>query len=79
MDAKLEWHGSYEADGCGWFLEMNGTYYKPDNEDFIPDTFFQKAPTQVTIEFKNQGAVKYYCGDLPQASKSPGLHLLSIE
>lgn len=61
--AQLRWTGPQAADGCGFFLEFNGSAYKPLNEEIIPDELkdFQTRTVRITYEFTDESG-QYSCG-----------------
>lgn len=65
-DAVLRFTGLLAADGCGYFLDIDGKEYKPSNEEVIPETFkAQEAMNvEVTYEVLPEGE-PYSCGMLP--------------
>ena len=81
-DALLSWEGEYEVDGCGFFITVDDKTYKPENEEFINDSFkvSSLAGTEVTITYQQlDTAIEKYCGDLPTPTTTPGIKLLSLE
>ncbi len=50
-DAELTWSGSYELDGCGYFLKIDGVDYKASNEDVISDVYMTSSPATVNLEY----------------------------
>lgn len=52
-DAILKWTAPYEVDGCGFFVIMKGVEYKPENENFIDDSFKSTPESSVTVQFKH--------------------------
>lgn len=80
--ALLVWTGVYEADGCGFFLEIDEVRYKPESEATIDDRFKDdRSPqTAVTVEYQIPGTnVVKLCGNLPDSTSTPGVRILSLE
>lgn len=79
-DAKLVWTGSYEVDGCGFFIEVDSIMYKPENEGIIPPAYKKSEPLSITVQYIDLlYDIEYYCGDLPDKSKSKAIKLTYLE
>lgn len=66
-EATIGWYGSYAADGCGFLIEIENTFYKPIEEEKIDDSFKQN-PAEVIIEYKLlDGKDPRQCGMNPEA------------
>ena len=50
--ATLRWTGPLAADGCGFFVDIEGKEYKPSNEEVIPESFKERDSSQVQIQYK---------------------------
>lgn len=70
-EASLRFTGLLAADGCGFFLDIDGQEYKPVNEEVIPETFQDENahPVQLTYE-KLEEPVEYSCGMKPSIYNS---------
>lgn len=79
-DAKLIWTGSFDVDGCGFFVEMDSTLYKPENEGIISPLFQRDEPISVTVQYIDLlYEIEYYCGDSPEPQKSKAIKLTSMD
>ena len=79
-DAVLRWTGDYEVDGCGFFIDLNGKTYKPDNEDKISGEFKKNSPSAVVIDYRLPNKdIEYNCGDLPEKQKANAIEIISIK
>lgn len=77
-DALLLWTGEVALDGCGFLVEIDGTQYKPENEEIIPVAFQANDTTLVKVEYdENIKEIAFTCGLGGQAYGV--LHLYSIE
>ena len=80
--ATLIWTGEYEADGCGFFVDIDSVRYKPQNEDFIDDRFQRSAypAEQIVITYKELSIEKaFYCDHMPEAQSYPWIEILSLD
>ena len=78
-DAKLIWTGSYDTDGCGFFIEIDSIRYKPQNEGIIPPQFRRSQPLSITVQYIDLlSDIKYFCGDMPDEQKSKAIKLTQI-
>ncbi len=65
-EATLRWTGMLAADGCGFFLDIDGKEYKPSNEEIIPETFQQHDASSVRVTYEIlEEPLEYTCGMLP--------------
>lgn len=65
-EADLRWTGPLAADGCGFFLDIDGQEYKPANEEVIPETLQNEFTQRVKLRYEVlQEPVPYSCGMLP--------------
>ncbi|MCF8369237.1 MAG: hypothetical protein K9G76_09355 [Bacteroidales bacterium] len=79
-EAILFWAGPYEADGCGYFIEINGIEYKPNNESQIDSSFQVNEEIPVKLEYQYPSRkIEYWCGLLPQAQYSNEIIIISIK
>jgi len=79
QDAVLKWKGEYEVDGCGFFIELKGETYKPNNEDEIGEEFKKNPLSNVVIDYKLLNKdTEYNCGDLPEIQKEKTIDIISI-
>lgn len=79
-DAKLVWTGSYDVDGCGFFIEVDSIMYKPENEGIIPPAYKKPDALSVTVQFIDLlYDIEYYCGDLPNKRMSKAIKLTYLE
>lgn len=53
--ALLTWTGEYFIDGCGFFVTIGGQKYRPENEDFINDSF-----KDVELPFQTEVIIESY-------------------
>ena len=81
--ALLTWTGEYFIDGCGFFVTIGGQKYRPENEDFINDSFkdvelpFQ---TEVIIEYKLLDKWSdFYCEEILETGSLPMIEIISIQ
>ena len=64
--ATLRWTGPLAADGCGFFVDIEGKEYKPSNEEVIPESFMDSDSSQVQIQYRVlKEPIEYSCGMLP--------------
>ena len=81
-EALLNWTGDYAADGCGFFITIDGKKYKPENEDIIDDSFerFSSSKIEVVIEYKLLNTeIARYCGDVSEPTVTPAITLYSLK
>lgn len=79
IEGLIRFTGDYAVDGCGYFIEISGKTYKPDNEIDIPDTFSAVDSAFVILDFNfGKKDFEYYCGDWPSVQKKPAIHVLDI-
>lgn len=79
-DAKLVWTGSYDSDGCGFFIEVDSIMYKPENEGIIPPAYKKSETLSITVQFIDLlYDIEYYCGDLPNKRMSKAIKLTYLE
>ncbi|WP_224994551.1 hypothetical protein [Cesiribacter sp. SM1] len=65
-NATLRWTGMLAADGCGYFLDIDGKEYKPSNEEVIPDSFQEQEVQQVQLTYEIlEEPQEYTCGMMP--------------
>lgn len=70
-EATLRWTGPVAADGCGFFLDIEGQEYKPANEEVIPDAFKSEGAQPVQLTYQElEEPVVYTCGMLPSRYSS---------
>ena len=81
--ALLTWTGEYFIDGCGFFVTIGGQKYRPENEDFINNSFkdvelpFQ---TEVIIEYKLlDKRSDFYCEEILETGSLPMIEIISIQ
>jgi len=76
-DAMLIWTGSYDVDGCGFFVEIDSVEYKPENEGIIPPEYKTVQPLNITVQYIDLlYDMEYNCGDLPEAQKTNAIKLV---
>ncbi|AHM59188.1 hypothetical protein D770_04605 [Flammeovirgaceae bacterium 311] len=64
--ATLRWTGMLAADGCGFFLDIDGKEYKPSNEEVIPEAFQEEEVQQVQLTYEVlEEPQEYSCGMMP--------------
>ena len=79
-EATLIYTGGFNVDGCGFFVEIEGVDYKPENEGIIPPQFKVFEPLSVTVQYiELQYDIEYYCGDTLEAQKTKGIKLISLD
>lgn len=79
-DAKLIWTGSFDVDGCGFFVEIDSTLYKPENEGILSPLYQRSEPISVTVQYIDLlYDIEYYCGDSPEPQKSKAIKLTSLD
>ena len=62
----LRWTGPLAADGCGFFVDIEGKEYKPSNEEVTPVSFMENNSSQVQIQYRVlKEPIEYSCGMLP--------------
>lgn len=65
-EATLRWTGMVAADGCGYFLDIEGTEYKPSNEEVIPESFQQEGEIPVVVTYTElEEPEEFSCGMRP--------------
>lgn len=77
-DALLLWEGEVAVDGCGFFVVVDGTKFKPTNEEIIPSSFKANDTTEVVVEYYDQNTQQAFACGLMQQSYSV-IELVSIE
>lgn len=50
-NAKLIWKGDFDNGGCGFFIQMDTTLYKPINEAILSYKFRIEEPLECTIYY----------------------------
>jgi len=76
-EAKLEWQGEYAVDGCGFFVEIDGKKYKPENENIIGNELKTSDQLLVLIKFEYLNReIEYHCG--LQLHKIEAIKIISI-
>ncbi len=78
--AMLIWTGEPAEDaGCGYFVKINDTEYKPENERLIPKSFRAEAPVAIIVTYRPlEEPIKYSCSQGADAQGS-GIRLYSIQ
>lgn len=81
QEAELVWTGDYAVDGCGFFLRMGETEYKPENESFIDGKYKVDTLTfDVIVEYKKlNDMIETQCGLNPDPVIRNGITILSLE
>ncbi len=75
----LSWTGDYAVDGCGFFITIEGSVFKPENETFIDDSFKTYSSIAVTVGFERlDKKIQSFCGDLPQPTMTDGIKIITI-
>ena len=65
-EANLRWTGMVAADGCGFFLDIDGQEYKPVNEEIIPEHFQEQEAMPVLLTYVlEEKPMEYSCGMIP--------------
>ncbi|WP_299708143.1 hypothetical protein [uncultured Pontibacter sp.] len=78
-EALLVWSGEYMVDGCGFEVLINGSRYKPENENDIDEAFKIEGETPVIIEFVRLGKqIDIPCGLSPQSRPMDGIRVLNV-
>lgn len=73
-EALLLWEGEVALDGCGFFLEVSGTRFKPINEDIIPEAFKANDTTEVIAEYQHEKDLyTFACGFAQQQYEAVNL------
>ncbi len=60
--AIVMWHGPYELDGCEYFVEIDGTEFKPLNEEIFGDQFQNGESVEIEINYIETGNTDIPCG-----------------
>lgn len=64
--ATLRFTGLLAADGCGYFLDIDGKEYKPINEEAIPEGLQEQDSVAVELTYELVSPPQdYSCGMLP--------------
>lgn len=78
--ATIEFTGDYAVDGCGFWISIDKTEYKPTNEEVIPDRFKTLAPTTITFSYELTADISdYQCGLDPTKRTVKTLRIMDIE
>lgn len=65
-EAVLRFTGLVAADGCGYFLDIDGKEYKPSNEEVIPESYQEQDVSRVQLSYEILEEPKEFsCGMLP--------------
>ena len=73
----LYWTGEYDGMGCGFFIAISDSTYKPENESIINDSFKTADSINVLIEYEILNiSVQYFCFDLPFPESMDGIKIL---
>ena len=76
----LSWTGDYAVDGCGFFITISNHKYKPENEWIIDASYKKSYDINVLIEYEILNRqMASSCGDLPYATLTDGIKIISIE
>lgn len=79
-NAKLIWTGDYEVDGCGFFVEIDSTEYKPENEGIIPPEFKSYDTLSITVQYIDLfSEIELQCFRSPITNKKKAIKLISID
>lgn len=80
-NATISWHGQYEADGCGFFVQIEGRRYKASNEELIGDEFKTLDDSaSVQLEYTIlPNKIVYSCHDAPWPYEIDGIEIISIQ
>lgn len=78
-EASLRWTGMIAADGCGFFLDIDGQEYKPVNEEIIPKHFQQQETILVRLTYKiEEKRIEYSCGMIPARPPFKAIKIIEI-
>ncbi len=78
--ATLSYSGSYAADGCGFWITIDDTRYKPTHEEAIPDSFKTSTVHTVTLNYFPADTLStFQCGFSAPQQDVPTLEVVSIE
>ena len=65
-EATIKWTGPVAADGCGFYVLMDGKEYKPVDESAIGEEFKQLEEVKVLINYEKTGeTIEFSCGMQP--------------
>lgn len=79
-DALIQWTGDYAADGCGFFVTINGEEYKPENESFIDNNFKVSEGTSVKLTYRLLNKeIESSCGDSPTLTMTEGIKIILLQ
>jgi hypothetical protein len=77
--ATLSWSGEYEADGCGYSIQLGESSFKPDNEKDINDSFKTETSSTVRLNYVHLDRRNFQCGMLPVSTTMDFIRIISIE
>ena len=76
----LIWTGDPGGLGCGFFITISDSIYKPENESIIDDSFKTGDSINVSIEYELLNRdVQYFCFDLPFPESMDGIKIYKIK
>jgi hypothetical protein len=79
-EALVSWKGDFAADGCGYWIHIDLTRYKVDNETIIGDEFKSDSLMKAVVKYEYIGIRNQYpCGMSPSTERIQFIHLHSIE
>ena len=76
---EIYFTGDYAVDGCGFFIEINGEEYKPENEQSLHEEYAISGRTTVFIEYiLLSEKIEVACG-FSGLIQYNGINIISIE
>lgn len=79
-NAYLIWTGDFDQDGCGYFVQIDTTMYKPVNEAILPFAYKREEPLSITVQYIDLLMdVEYTCGDSKETQKAPAIKLTTVD
>lgn len=76
----LRWTGEYDGLGCGFFITISDSTYKPENESIIDDSYKTADSINVFVEYELLNRdVQYFCFDLPFPESMEGIKIYKIK
>jgi hypothetical protein len=78
-NATIIWTGEADIDGCGFFIEIDSTKYKPQSESVISNYFKKDERTSVTIQYIDlQYTIDYTCANANELKTIDAIKIISI-
>ena len=79
-DARLIWTGTIDEGGCGFYIQIDSTLYKPENEHILPPEYRLPDTLNVSVQFIDLlYEMEYSCGDPLSEQKTKAVKLTALD